>query len=95
MTQLPLPKPETPTLLPAEQRKLRTFYQMHKRGQATAIRVQHDDVELIGYQYLVDCGYAEPVREGQDYTVFDVTEAGLRMGSALSYAATIGRKDNG
>lgn len=85
MKQLPLPKSEIPNLTPVDQRKLRTCYQMFKRGQATAIRVPHDDLETIGWQHLVDSGLVYIVREGEDYTVFDATEVGLALGRALEY----------
>lgn len=76
---------KSPILTPKDQRKLRLGYQMHKRGLPTAIRVQHDDLEIIGWQYLVDCGYAFVCGGGEDYTVFDLREAGLEVGMELEH----------
>lgn len=76
---------KTPKLMPKDQRKLRLAWQFYRRGQPTAMRVKHDDIEIIGWRYLCDCGYAFVCGNGEQYTVFDFTEAGLERGKALEH----------
>lgn len=76
---------KTPNLMPKDQRKLRLGWQFYRRGQPTAMRVSHDDLEIIAWRYFVDVGLAFISRETEGYTVFDFTEVGLERGRALEH----------